>query len=288
MTYESSGDDGELVSLLAPCRSMIGEYMSCQVDSARSRPGAQWWITQCFFPILIDSILSHSGATCIYKCRQTVCYWRGTSVSELVAKVALRDWGAECLQHEYDVLQQLSGLPGVPIPYCLGAWNGTCVLITYGVGESVRDLFSDRTKRTPNGTIIASVGELAPLAADVVSALEAVHARGVLHRDICPSNIILLNGRWQLIDFGSAGRVGEADWDEKEDCRRFRVQESYASERLLNTSDPLDEEDDFDALVKTLTRLHIGWRGREHPDMRQLVQDARRDRKGFQRKFKLC
>lgn len=49
------------------------------------------------------------------------------------------------------------------------------------------------------------------MAAQVASALAAAHARGVVHRDITPRNIILTSAGAQVMDFGISALVGEAD-----------------------------------------------------------------------------
>jgi tRNA A-37 threonylcarbamoyl transferase component Bud32 len=48
------------------------------------------------------------------------------------------------------------------------------------------------------------VGDAVALGRDVLSALEVAHQRGVIHRDVKPANIFLLEGRAVLADFGIA------------------------------------------------------------------------------------
>jgi serine/threonine-protein kinase len=47
-------------------------------------------------------------------------------------------------------------------------------------------------------------GEVAGLATGIGTALAAVHAAGLLHRDVSPSNVVLVAGRPVLVDFGLA------------------------------------------------------------------------------------
>ncbi len=50
-----------------------------------------------------------------------------------------------------------------------------------------------------------SLAELAPIADELMSALAAVHASGVVHRDLKPHNVFLTSrGELKLIDFGTA------------------------------------------------------------------------------------
>ena len=55
------------------------------------------------------------------------------------------------------------------------------------------------------------VDEALPLLADAADGLEALHARGILHRDVTPRNVLLAEGRAKLGDLGVAreGTPGE-------------------------------------------------------------------------------
>ncbi|MBX3158650.1 MAG: serine/threonine protein kinase [Deltaproteobacteria bacterium] len=54
-----------------------------------------------------------------------------------------------------------------------------------------------------------SVAEAVTLTADVLSGLSAVHARGVVHRDLKPGNIFVSNGRAVIVDFGLAKLISD-------------------------------------------------------------------------------
>ena len=81
------------------------------------------------------------------------------------------------------------------------------VLVMPLAEKSLRDHLDET-----NGML--TVNEAVSVLVDIVKALAAVEASGVVHRDIKPANVLLLHGRWCLADFGIA-RYAEATtaWD---------------------------------------------------------------------------
>lgn len=78
-------------------------------------------------------------------------------------------------------------------------------------GESLKD----RIRRGP-----ISIGELLEVGIQVSAALEAAHAKGIIHRDIKPGNIFIVGGGWvKILDFGlakvSPGHLPENGIDEE-------------------------------------------------------------------------
>jgi serine/threonine protein kinase len=80
---------------------------------------------------------------------------------------------------------------GAPLPY---------VVVEHLDGDPLDAEIDD-------GGVFAPV-DVALLGAQLLSALMALHARGLAHLDVKPDNVMLCHGRPMLIDFGSARRLG--------------------------------------------------------------------------------
>ena len=99
-------------------------------------------------------------------------------------------------------LSQTNGIEGVVHMYdCFEANNTAYIVMEYLRGETLADLLKRR------GTLTEA--EAKDLAVPLLQALQEVHARGIIHRDIAPDNIFLArddenNLSVKLIDFGAA------------------------------------------------------------------------------------
>ena len=105
------------------------------------------------------------------------------------------------LQREAHALSSLSH-PGVPAIYEMGEQDGRPFLVMeYLIGQPLR-------QRLDLGPL--SMPETLDILGQAADALDAVHAEGILHRDIRASNIMLLrDGRVKLVEFGLARQPGD-------------------------------------------------------------------------------
>ena len=138
---------------------------------------------------------------------------------------SLRSKAAERLHREARTMARVLH-PNLALIYGTEQWRGTPMLIVeYLEGGTLRDWI----RRGP--VPYADVIDLGIVLADV---LERVHASGVLHRDVKPSNIgYTSDGRPKLLDFGLALLNGSRD-----SCPRAEPLSGRATEALLRSDDP--------------------------------------------------
>jgi serine/threonine-protein kinase len=88
--------------------------------------------------------------------------------------------------------------PGVVAVYDTGSENGThFIVMEYVDGRTLKEVIRAEAPLYPD--------RAAEICADVCSALAAAHARGLVHRDVKPANIMLMpDGRVKLMDLGIA------------------------------------------------------------------------------------
>ena len=99
------------------------------------------------------------------------------------------------------IFEELDSASNVIPVLDIGEWNDYWVLVMPLAEKSLREYLEERGGRL-------AVLEAVPVLVDIAEALVAVEET-VVHRDIKPENVLLLDGRWQLADFGIA-RYAEA------------------------------------------------------------------------------
>ncbi len=110
---------------------------------------------------------------------------------------------AQRFLREARVLGSLSHPNVVPVHSAGDADGIYYYVMDYVEGDTLKD------RLTGSGPL--SADEVVKLGRDVLAALEAAHQRGVIHRDVKPANIFLLDERVLLADFGIAKPIDEGD-----------------------------------------------------------------------------
>ena len=120
----------------------------------------------------------------------------------------------EAAQREADILLALAH-PN--IVRCFGVNGSNCLLMEYLEGPSLHLLVKSRPKRQ------LGISDALRISIYIGAALCHVHDRGLLHLDVKPANIVVVNGRPILCDFGIAR------WQTAPRPRGFRGTEGYAA-----------------------------------------------------------
>ena len=145
----------------------------------------------------ILELLGQGGMADVYRAKDEV---RGEEVALklLDAVRALGTSRARFLQ-EMHLCRQLVH-PSLPVVHDFGEWNGRLYLSMELLrGQSVRELLDVLDGAPADVTLTASVGR------GVAQALQVSHKAGVIHRDVKPANVFVLDGGGvKLLDFGVA------------------------------------------------------------------------------------
>jgi serine/threonine protein kinase len=128
---------------------------------------------------------------------------RGGGMTEVIAYSdhtrAEFEWGLERFLEEARTLKKFKNFPGIVSIDTAFRDNGTAYLVMEFLdGSTLEDFLKARGGKIP---FEKTLEVMLP----VMRALSAVHAEGILHRDISPDNIyVTQSGKVKLIDFGAA------------------------------------------------------------------------------------
>jgi PAS domain S-box-containing protein len=159
--------------------------------------------------------------------------------------------GAGTLGREYDLLRSLD-LAGVPRALELAHEGGRAVLVLEDAGRTRL-----ASQIPPEGM---APGQFLRLAVELVSILEGLHQRKVIHKDINPNNILVdpVSGRLTLVDFSIASRAPA----EHQELRHPSVLEgtiAYLSpEQSGRMNRQIDYRSDFYSLGVTFYQMLTG------------------------------
>lgn len=111
--------------------------------------------------------------------------------------------GRERFLKEARILAKFSGEPGIVDVRDFFEENNTAyIIMEYLDGVDLKDYLKQKGTLTPDQTI--------RLLMPVMMSLKKVHAQGLIHRDISPDNIMLVEDKVKLLDFGAARNVSAA------------------------------------------------------------------------------
>lgn len=110
------------------------------------------------------------------------------------------DTGRERFLREAQILAKFSGSTGIVDVRDFFEENNTAyIVMEYLDGQTLKEYLKNKGTLTPEQTI--------RLLMPVMESLKKVHTQGLIHRDISPDNIMLVDGHVKLLDFGAARNV---------------------------------------------------------------------------------
>ncbi|MFI5907494.1 diguanylate cyclase [Dactylosporangium sp. NPDC051541] len=192
--------------------------------------------------------------------------WLPAGAGPVICKEPLGPGCAVRLGHEQGMLNRLKGVTGV-VRLASHTRAGALVLDDVG-GRPLSQVLRDRSY---------PAAEAVELAVRLARAVAAVHARGVIHKDICPDNILVSESpgtaaRPVLIDFDLAGtfaedRTGRADGAELTPSLAY-----MPPERTGRTGLVVDQRADLYGLGAVIYELFAGEPPFRHADPVQMLR----------------
>jgi serine/threonine-protein kinase len=136
-------------------------------------------------------------------------------------------------------------------------------VMPYVEGESLYERLQ-RERRVP-------LGDALRITRDVAEALGYAHARGVLHRDVKPENILLAQGRALVADFGLARAIGASDYQKLTRTGVLLGTVFYMSPEQVREDANLDQRADVYSLGCILYEMLTGGPPFTGPSLREVV-----------------
>ena len=165
----------------------------------------------------------------------------------VIRKELLGPQGQRRLQHEVAVLERLRGVVGLAQVLDAPCYPESITLADAGqasLAETMKPLACD---------------DLIGLATALAKAVAGMHGRGVLHRDICPANIVMsADGAPCLVGFGLARSLAEIRPEFSHHSQIVGTLAYLAPEQTGRTGRPVDQRADLYALGATLYESATG------------------------------
>ena len=178
--------------------------------------------------------LKHERLVAIKLLRPEVSALIGTS--RFLAEIGI----AAQLQHQHIVPLFDSGTTG-DLPY---------YVMPFVEGESLREILTNERK--------VGIDAALRIVREVAEALDHAHARGIVHRDVKPENILIANGHAMVADFGVAHAIATSARDDLASTDFVVGTPRYTSPELASGGGPPSAQSDVYSLGRILDEMLAG------------------------------
>lgn len=210
----------------------------------------------------------------------------GLIVKKLKEELLLDKGNRHRFKREYQIMKDLVDVPGVLRVY---EYDEESCSYTMEEGECTLDAFLNNPL---NDTVKTTILQ------QILLAMDTIHNRGVIHRDISPTNIFILRGKIKIADFGLGKNLETLASYQTCDTRNYgqflycspeqllylkdgdKRSDVFALGRLISfvmTGNPMDNVHQFRALVEKATTS----------DPNNRYQDAGELRRSFERRLEI-
>jgi diguanylate cyclase (GGDEF)-like protein len=192
---------------------------------------------------------------------------RPDGAGTMIRKETLGPGAVQRIRHEAAILERLDGVDGVPRVLDVPAAGSALVLEDTG-GTALAGLVTAASPMAPTA--------LVDLALDLARVVAAVHLRGIVHKDISPSNVVIAGAgdhRPVLIDFGLATTSAEELPGFTHENQIAGTLAYLSPEQTGRTGRSVDHRADLYALGATLYEMATGRPPFDGTDLLRLVHD---------------
>ena len=170
-------------------------------------------------------------------------------VIKILKKDLLEDQGAVSRFHrEYEITKSLSDLPGV-----VNVYDFTETDISYSM-EYLDTTLANFIHQNKDSL---ELSEQLDIIRKILSIINQVHERGIIHRDITPRNIFLNDGQIVLADFGLGKDLNSLNSHETMYTRNFGVYDYCSPEQYQQLKDATKQSDIY-SLGKVINYIMTG------------------------------